>query len=378
MTDLVVISLEVWDEVWRRNQHLVAGLVRTQRVGKVLFVEPVVDIPHDLRHRRMPQPTGLRRVELAGSEAEIWALRPRKWLPRRLRTGSDRRRAAAIARTASRLGMSSPALWVNDPGGAEVLAGSGWPAFYDITDDWLLADRPAAELARLRRQEDFLMDNCRAVVVCSRELQRSKSARRDVHLIPNAVDLSPYRFSHPRPSDLPPGKIAMYLGTAHRDRVDVALCIQTAHTLAADVNASLVLVGPAPLAPADLAALHQAGVQILGPRPSAQVPAYLQHADVLVVPHVTTEFTRSLDPIKSYEYRAARRPVVAIPLPGFDDIDDPAVRAVSPSEFPSAVASAIARPPSVSQAVPEDLPTWDQRVDQMAQVLAGLSDAASR
>ena len=27
MTELVVLSLEAWDEVWRRNQHLVAGLL---------------------------------------------------------------------------------------------------------------------------------------------------------------------------------------------------------------------------------------------------------------------------------------------------------------------------------------------------------------
>ena len=29
MTDLVVVSLEAWDDVWRRNQHLVAGLLRS-------------------------------------------------------------------------------------------------------------------------------------------------------------------------------------------------------------------------------------------------------------------------------------------------------------------------------------------------------------
>ena len=61
MTDLVVISLEVWDEVWRRNQHLIAGLLRTGRVDRVLFVEPAVDIVHDLRSRRRPERTGQHR-----------------------------------------------------------------------------------------------------------------------------------------------------------------------------------------------------------------------------------------------------------------------------------------------------------------------------
>ncbi len=45
---------------------------------------------------------------------------------------------------------------------------------------------------------------------------------------------------------------------------------------------------------------------LLGARPSADVPAYLQHADVLVVPHIVTPFTDSLDPIKLYEYAGCR------------------------------------------------------------------------
>ena len=49
MTDLVVMSLEAWDDVWRRNQHLVAGLLRTDAALRVLFVEPPADPTHDLR-----------------------------------------------------------------------------------------------------------------------------------------------------------------------------------------------------------------------------------------------------------------------------------------------------------------------------------------
>ena len=50
---------------------------------------------------------------------------------------------------------------------------------------------------------------------------------------------------------------------------------------------------------------------LLGPRPRDEVIGYLQHADVLVVPHVVTAFTDSLDPIKLYEYQAVGRPVVS-------------------------------------------------------------------
>ncbi|GAA5159553.1 glycosyltransferase [Ornithinimicrobium tianjinense] len=375
MTDLVVISLEAWDEVWRRNQHLVAGLLRTGAVSRVLFVEPPVDTLHELRSGRRPQlgRSGLRQVHLEGSSGQLWALRPHKLLPRRLDPRGDHRRAQHVAAVAGRLGMSEPVLWVNDPGGAAVLDVTGWPALYDITDDWLLADRPQTELDRLRRQEAELFARCGEVVVCSPALQRTKSEQRDVVLIPNAVDLEPYRSLQPRPLDLPDSPVALYLGTAHRDRVDVDLVVRTSRALAERDGGKVVLVGPAPLPRNDIEALEEAGVVLLGPRPSGAVPAYLQHADVLLVPHVLTDFTASLDPIKAYEYRAARRPVVSTPVPGFGDSVDPLVRAVNAEDFPTMVAEAMGEVAPWSGDLPDDIPSWKQRVDEMAQVVARVA-----
>lgn len=373
MRDLVVISLEVWDEVWRRNQHLIAGLLRTGRVDRVLFVEPAVDVVHDLRSRRRPERTGLRQVRLPESDIELWVFRPRKVLPRRIDSRGDRRRASDVVANARRLGFSDPVLWVNDPGGVEVLEQSGWAALYDITDDWLVAERPEIQLDRLRRQESELLARCHEVVVCSSALQGIKSTERDVVLIPNAVDLEPYRTLQPRPSDLPLGPVALYLGTVHRDRIDVELCIETARQLAGSgagsESASLVLVGPAPLSNDDLEELRRARVQVLGPRRSHDVPAYLQHADVLLVPHVLTQFTASLDPIKAYEYEAAGRPVVATRVPGFVNSENPRVHAVEAAQFPQAVAAACARAQPWTLDIPIGMPTWLDRVEQMAAVI---------
>ena len=63
------------------------------------------------------------------------------------------------------------------------------------------------------------------------------------------------------------------------------------------------------------------------------MPAYLQHADVLVVPHVVTPFTDSLDPIKLYEYQAAGRPVVSTPVAGFRDAVDELVTVADAAAF---------------------------------------------
>ncbi len=181
MTDLVVVSLEPWDEIWRRNQHLVAGLLRADPALRVLFVEPPADPLYAARSGRRPTPgRGVHAVRgLAGiGEGRLWTLHPTKWLPRRIDPGADRRLAARVVRAARGLGMHSPVLWVNDPLGAAVLAATGWPTLYDVTDDWLLADRDPRERARLTELEGRLLRDAAEIVVCSPALATSQGRLR--------------------------------------------------------------------------------------------------------------------------------------------------------------------------------------------------------
>ncbi|WP_217633950.1 glycosyltransferase [Raineyella antarctica] len=364
-----MISLERWDNVWRRNQHLVAGLLRSDPGLRVLFVEPATDPLHDLVSGRRPRfGRGLRRVQLDGvADGRLRTFQPTKLLPRRLDPRSDRRAAGQVRRVASRVGFEHPVLWVNDPTGAEVLQLTGWPALYDITDDWLEADRTEAEHERLVRDEALLMERCAEVVVCSRGLQATKGEIRDVTLVPNAVDVEDYRVPRPRPADLPAGAVAVYVGTIHRDRIDIDLCVATARALGK--RGSLVLVGPAPLEAADRDRLAGAGVVLLGAKDRSEVPGYLQHADVLVVPHVVTSFTESLDPIKLYEYRAVGRPVVSTPVAGFRDGADSRVVVAEPSEFPRAVTLAVPAGSVFPEGADAPVDSWADRVEAMKRVL---------
>lgn len=43
LQELVFCSLEPWDEVWRRNQYFLDGLLRRNPRLRVLLIEPVAD-----------------------------------------------------------------------------------------------------------------------------------------------------------------------------------------------------------------------------------------------------------------------------------------------------------------------------------------------
>ena len=84
-----------------------------------------------------------------------------------------------------------------------------------------------------------------------------------------------------------------------------------------------------------------ARITLHGSVPAPEVPSWLVAFDVLICPHVVTEFTLSLDAIKAYEYLATSRAVVATPTSGFQEQSEPGLY-VSKDDFPHVVRDAAA------------------------------------
>ncbi len=367
MSDLVVVSLERWDDVWRRNQYLVDGLLRLDPDLRVLFVEPPADPLHDARSRRRPERG--HRSRPVGDTGRLWSWRPTKWFPRRIDAGFDDRFIRGIQDAAGELGFRDPTLWVNDPRLAGVMVATGWPTLYDITDDWAVADRPTAERERIVEGEALLLAEAAEVVACSPELERRKAPQRPswrspIVVIRNAVDVEDYQRPRPRPALLPAGRTAVYAGTLHEDRLDVDLVVSTAEALAGEV--SIVLVGPNALGREATERLRTAGVSMPGAQPRDVLIGYLQHADVLIVPHLVNAFTDSLDPIKLYEYLAVGRPIVSTGVAGFRDADSLAIMISAPDGFADQLRST-----SPERADPQPVATadWANRVAAMSTAL---------
>jgi glycosyltransferase involved in cell wall biosynthesis len=167
--------------------------------------------------------------------------------------------------------------------------------------------------------------------------------------------------------------VAVYVGTLHDERIDIDLVLDLA---AARPDLQVALVGPDSLSHGSAARLDAApNVRRLGPRPYEKVPGFLQHADVVLVPHRVNPFTESLDPIKAYEVVAAGTPTVATPVAGFRDLGDPVV-VRDRDGFVDAVSLVLdgpARPvpgPDAAGAEPVRVASWRERAEDLQLVMA--------
>src|SRR4030095_3266923 len=77
-------------------------------------------------------------------------------------------------------------------------------------------------------------------------------------------------------------------------------------------------------------------VPLLGPRPYVALPEVLRGADVALVPYAINDLTRSVFPMKVYEYLAAGLPVVTTPLPALNATTGVIVAADAPAPVEAA------------------------------------------
>jgi len=368
LRELVVCSLEAWDDVRRRNQFFVDVLLRRYPALRVLFIEPAADPIFDLWTRRTPTSPRLRTI---AAGRRLRAFRPLKVFPRKAGPVADAFLRTQVRVAARLMGFSRPTLWINDVTYAPLAKETGWPSLYDVTDDWLLAPFAPREIERLRRLDGLAIQDSDEVVVCSPALATSRGAHRPVSLIPNGVDIEHFRRTHPRPHDLPQRPIAVYVGSLHEARIDIKLVAELARALP---HVNVVLVGPNSLAGDSLTSLTTLpNVYLLGPRPYDGIPAYLQHADVIIVPHQVSPFTESLDPIKAYECLVVETPTVATPVAGFRAFAQE-LNVVERGRFVARVAEVLDTPvATLTRTTPPD---WESRALAFADVLSRATAAA--
>lgn len=388
--DLLCIGQEDWDEIWRRNQFLLAGLAHAGETRRILFVERPCDVTHGLRTRGLLRSGSEQQAKLAralegprrGADAPgLWLLTPFKLLPNSLpasRRVNEWLERTQVSRALHKLGMRQDVLWTQNPGAAHWLAHSGAAlTVYDATDDWSAMDGPAGWVEVVRRGQEALAYRADVVLACSQALfDKWSRLNAHTHLVPNGVDVAHFARvgQAPLPADVAhiTGPVLGYTGTLHDERVDVELIYRVASERP---DWRLVFVGPDYLsAPSRTRLAALPNVHLLGPRSYEELPAYMGLFDVCIIPHRVTPFTESLNPIKIYEYLATGLPIVSTPVATVRDLPDVVYLARDAAQFVARAADALAERDEDRRAKRRRLAeqnSWQRRVDAVILALNG-------
>ncbi len=377
--DMIFISLENWDEIWRRNQFLCAGLAKRYPQSKIMFVGLSHDVSNSLRRGRFSE---LRRstVHLIPGYPNITFTQPLKVMPNTL-SGGRRFNEAMMRRHVRKISVElklrSPLLWINDHAAVHLVGQCDESAVvYDITDDWTSLTQSAALIERIGSQDARLCQQADAVIVCSKRLWEMKRALTgSLHLIANGVDVAHYERVG-QPSSEPPitsqdwkRPRLGYVGTIHPDRVDVDLLEALARNMP---DSTIILVGPNSLPDLVQTRLKQcSNIVFTGPIPYEKIPDYIDTFDVCITPHRVTPFTESLNPIKLWEYMATGKPIVSTRVAGFRDYPQAVYLADDADTFAVAVAEAMLESPELAAFRKAEAArnSWDSRLDDVESVV---------
>jgi glycosyltransferase involved in cell wall biosynthesis len=375
---IVCIGFADWDaELWTNQQHLMARLAARNRV---LFVESL----------------GLRRPQLAGRDVRRLARRLARGLrPPRAVDGlhvlsplvlplHGRPRARAlnaallrlqVSRAARRLRLERPILWSYVPQ-AEALVDVLEPRriIYHCVDD--IAAQKGVAGAAFRAAENRFAARADLVLASAPALAaRLRGVSDHVLEAPNVADTA--RFAQaldPGPVDpaieaLPRPRI-VFTGAVVATKLDVGLLAALAERRP---QWSLALVGPVGAGDprTDVSGLAAPNVHLLGARRYEQLPSVLRGADAGLIPYAINDLTRSVFPMKVYEYLAAGLPVAATPLPalaGVDDVDTAADADALAARIDAALAddSPERRQERSARARSH---SWERRLDEIAAAL---------
>ncbi|BCM90902.1 putative teichuronic acid biosynthesis glycosyltransferase TuaH [Abditibacteriota bacterium] len=353
MRDLIFVSLEPWNAIWRRNQFLCAQLAARFPEMRLLFVEsPLFTLDSWKSRKRVP--TFSRRLRRIEGFPNVRAFTPVKPVPNPLPGGrafNEKTMLSQIVRASKLAGLRDPLLWLN-PFDFGFVRGhlNERGMVYDITDDWELAEPEGAGRERIKTLDREMCRQADLTIVCSRALFDSREGiAQRLLLLPNGVEAAHYANLEARdrraqghfdakgvfcsndgiPAEQPPptgGKnhalwprpVFGYTGSLHPERIDLGLVKALARAFP---RGSVLLVGPDHFVGDSLRRELEGYPNVFAPGEVAykSIPDIMAGFDVCIVPHQRSDFVESLNPIKLWEFLAAGKPIVSADVAGFRD-----------------------------------------------------------
>jgi glycosyltransferase involved in cell wall biosynthesis len=218
------------------------------------------------------------------------------------------------------------------------------------------------------REERHLATDADLVVTTSPALNEKMQAFNPASVcIPNAADFSAFASGETECPDAyrtVSGPKLLYMGNIGL-RIDYKLLEQT---MRANPGWTLFMAGPV-----DEAHFHGHALKLLpnvvftGAIPYPHLPAWVQHADVCLIPFEYTELTRYIYPLKINEYLAAGKPVVSTRFADLADFESVVSLTDGAREFQQAIKQELVNNTPEKQSQRKAVAaqnTWEKRVEQ--------------
>lgn len=115
-------------------------------------------------------------------------------------------------------------------------------------------------------------------------------------------------------------------------------------------------------------------MHFLGVRRTPEIPAYVAHCDVCLMPYRRMAYTDYIYPMKLHEYLAAGRPVLATPIPSLEDFTAVIRLEATAEGWRAGLADALSSPANTAEvqarrrAVAADF-DWDALVGRIAALI---------
>ena len=272
---------------------------------------------------------------------------------------------AGIIKTA---GFSNLMLWSYFPMFALPFEKLDGVKVFDAVDDW-------REHPYCKNWKDLLNKNyatidrtADAVFTVSPQVKNIFRVNRNVQWQPNGIDFDHFQkngtalraslsgLKHP---------VIGYLGIIE-SRLDFDLLEEI---LKKFPDASLLLAGPVWDKEAIARLQRFPNFISFGPVAYADLPELYYSFDVAIIPHRVTPFTKSMNPLKLYEYLACGLPIITTPVAGTEQFDRLITVASNHEEFLAAVEHHLSKESTVSEqharrdAVKKN--TWSNRLNAM-------------
>jgi glycosyltransferase involved in cell wall biosynthesis len=290
-SDLVCFSHLRWDFVYQRPQHLLSRFAAHRRV---FFVEePLFDEPGSI--------DGSGRLDISVRDDGLRVVVPH--LPEgTTATDAVEMQRRLIERMFDTEGVTDATLWY--------YTAMAMPFTRDLPATRVIYDC-MDELAAFANAPEGMLDFEIELFRRADHVFTGGHSLYSVHAFPSSIDPEHFaarRGELPEPSDLAglDGVRIGFYGVID-ERADLEL-IDGVAALRPDWN--VILVGP--VAKVEESALpRRANIHYLGSKSYAELPSYLAHWDVAMMPFALNESTRFISPTKTPEYLAAGRPVVS-------------------------------------------------------------------